>query len=139
MNIVLANVDYQTHVSTEGNELQEGLRRAGWTLCGHGYGSGSNDVRSIVDYFQPEAVLVSDKRDFDPESPGSFRKDVGFRNLDELARRPEIFKVAVIKDAGGYHQYHQRFCEEIGAQAALIYYHERSVLAASPWLEKYRL
>jgi len=82
-------------------------------------------------------VLVADRRDWDPASPGSFRKDIGFTDLSELARHVEIFKLCVVKDAGGMQDYHRRFCEDIGADAIVTYYHDQSVRPLNPWMFRY--
>ena len=135
MKIVLANVDYQSHTSSEGNELQLGLEHAGWRLCGRGY-DGIQDVRELLKRYDPSAVFLQDKRDWDPRSPGSFRKDVGFAGLDALRARSDLLKICVVKDAGSVRRYHFHHCEEVSATAVMNYYHERSVLELNPWLRR---
>lgn len=135
--IVLANVDYRQHMTSEGNELQLGLEAAGWTLVGFGYGDGCRDVPTLLDRYKPTAVLISDKRDWDPSSTGAFRKDIGFTNLGALSQHADIFKVCVVKDAGGQQDYHRRFCEEVQAGGIVTYYHDRSVRPLNPWMMGY--
>jgi hypothetical protein len=138
MKLVLANVDYRFHLSSEGDELQRGLEHAGWTLAGTGYDDGTRDVPALAARWKPSTVFVQDKRDWDP-AMGAFRKDVGFFQLGMLAAHPEIFKLAVIKDAGSVIDYHRAFAEEIAADALVTYYHDWSVQAAAPWMERYPL
>lgn len=135
--LVLANIDYRRHMTDEGEQLQLGLEAAGWTLVGVGYGGGCRDVPQLLERYRPEMVLVSDKRDWDPVNSGSFRKDIGFTNLSELSKHPEVFKMCVVKDAGGMHDYHRRFCEEISADAIVTYYHDLSVLPLNRWMLDY--
>jgi hypothetical protein len=146
MKLMLANRDYGpatagwgAHMTDEGYQLQAGLEAAGWTLAGAGYGDGCRYVPRLLDRHRPDAVLVADKRDWDPANRGgAFRTDIGFGELDALARHPEIFKLAVVKDAGSMVGYHADFCREIAADAVLTYYHDWSTLAAAPWLADYR-
>lgn len=91
----------------------------------------------LIDRYQPSVVLISDKRDFDPLMQGAFNKNIGFRGLSELAKHPEIFTLATIKDAGGQFDYHRAFCEEVKADAILVYYHDRSVRPLNPWMMGY--
>lgn len=137
--LVLANVDYRTHMTDEGDQLQLGLESAGWRLAGAGYGDGLRHVPRLLDRHQPEVVFVQDKRDWDPASGICFRSDVAFQESGALARHAAVKRLAVVKDAGSSIEYHRQFCEEIAAHAVLIYYHERSVLAVSPWLRAYPL
>lgn len=135
--IFLSNRDYRNHLTDEGEQLQLGLEAAGWTLVGFGYGDGCRDVPTLLARHQPSAVLIADKRDWDPSSPGAFRKDIGFENLSHLQKHPELFKICVVKDAGGMQDYHRRFCEEVQASAILTYYHDRSVRPLNPWMMGY--
>lgn len=136
IKVMLANVDYRTHTTNEGDELQNGMGRAGWILSGVGF-DGLTHVPTILEKYKPSAVLVHDKRDFDPSNIGCFRKDIGFTDLKCLQNFPG-FVAGVVKDAGpGNTTYHRLFCEEIGAKAIVTYYHARSVNQFSPWMERY--
>ncbi len=130
--IVLANVDYKRHMTSEGDQLQEGLRSAGWTLCGKGY-DGSQDVQFILDKYNPDRIVVHDKRDWDPTSSIAFRKDVGFGRLEALRKSP-AFKAVVVKDAASSLPYQKHFYDEVGADAAIVYYHPKQVATHSLWL-----
>jgi hypothetical protein len=129
--VLLANVDYRRHMTTEGDEFQEGLRSAGWTLCGVGY-DGLTDVPGILDRYQPDRVVVHDKRDWDPASAIAFRKDLGFTRLSAL-RQSSAFKAVVVKDAASSLPYQKAFYDEVGADAAIVYYHEQSVTTHGMW------
>ena len=133
MNVVLANVDYRRHMTNEGDQFQEGLRAAGWTLAGVGY-DGLSDVPEILDRYQPEQVVVHDKRDWDPKSDIAFRKDLGFERLSAL-QTFRGFKAVVVKDAASSIDYQRNFYQEVGADAAIVYYHENSVRRHATWLD----
>ena len=136
--LVLANVDYRFHMTSEGHELQCGLEHAGWTLAGQGFGDGSRDTPYLLERWKPDVVLVQDKRDWDP-AMGAFRRDLEFFRLGELAKCSDIFRLAVIKDAGSVVDYHRGFAEQIQADALVTYYHDWSVVAAAPWMQAYPL
>ncbi len=130
--VVLANVDYKRHMTSEGDQFQEGLRSAGWTLCGLGYDH-RLDVPEILHHYQPDRVVVHDKRDWDPTSSIAFRKDIGFRRLEAL-RKWDGFKAVVVKDAASSLPYQKHFYDEVGADAAIVYYHPKQVATHSLWL-----
>lgn len=132
MNVCLANIDYQRHMTSEGDQFQEGLRSAGWTLCGRGY-DGLQDVPAILARYQPKRVVVHDKRDWDPKSSICFRKDVGFQRLSAL-QSSTAYKAVVVKDAASSLPYQKAFFTEVAADAAIVYYHPRNAAMHGPWL-----
>lgn len=141
MKIVLGNVDYRMHMTNEGDQFQRGLESAGWTLVGPGFAEdcrGCRNVPAILARFRPTHVVVHDKRDWDPASPISFRKDVGYENIAALAGYDGGRKYAVVKDAATFDDYQERFCGEVGADAVVTYYHADCVDEHSPWLARYR-
>lgn len=125
-------------MTDEGEQLQAGLRHAGWTLAGYGYDDDCCDVPELLERHKPDVVFVQDARDWDPRSRGCFDPRVSFTNVGALRLCP-AFKVIVVKDAGSVVQYQRDFADAIRADAAIIYYHPRSVLAVAPWLAGYRL
>jgi hypothetical protein len=130
--VLLANVDYQRHMTNEGDQFQEGLRAAGWILAGPGY-DGLRDVPTILETYRPDRIIVHDKRDWDPRSDIAFRKDLGFTHLSAL-RDFRGFTGVVVKDAASSLAYQRAFYEEVGADAAIVYYHPRSVTTHGSWL-----
>ena len=140
--LFLANFDYEPgpgrgHLTDEGFQLQAGMQAQGWTLCGTGYGDGCKDVKVLLERHHPRAVFVSQKSDWDPKCHGAFRKDLGFLNLGVLKDRKDIFKICPVKDASDP-EYQRRFCEEIGADLVVHYYHLDSIGALCPWLKDYQ-
>ncbi len=131
--VVLANVDYRRHMTSEGDQFQEGLRASGWTLTGAGY-DGRKDVGAILDHYRPDRIVVHDPRDWDPASPIAFRKDLGFARVP-LLQKSEAFKAVVVKDAASSLQYQAQFFDQAGADAAIVYYHPLSVEQHSGWLK----
>lgn len=132
MNVLLANVDYRRHMTNEGDQFQEGLRSAGWTLAGAGYDD-LTDVPAILERYQPARVVVHDKRDWDPQSDIAFRKDIGFDRLSALECWPS-FKAVVVKDAASSIEYQRAFYDEVGADASIVYYHPDSVRRFATWM-----
>lgn len=137
--IVLANATYRKHMTDEGLQLQLGLRDAGWDLVGPGYGTGQ-DVRRLLADYRPHAVFVQDKRDWDPKSgcPGATPK-TNYHWITALAKYQGLVAVPV-KDGGPEgSEYHRQFCEEVNADAVVLYYHPLSVLKYCGWLQHYSL
>lgn len=137
--LVLANSDYKFHVTSEGEQLQAGLEAAGWTLAGFGYGDGCVDVPTLLERHQPRLVFVTAREDWDETSAGCFNKHCSFKRIGALASHSDIFKVAVVKDCPGNFDRRKAWCEEIKADAVVIYYHEQSMVKVSPWLKDYPL
>jgi hypothetical protein len=135
MNIVLANADYRSHMTDEGWQLQQGLAHAGWRLVGRGFDPDEVDVQKILDQIEPpEACFIQDARDWDKTHPGCFDPAVSFEHIELLHDQP-FPKIVVVKDAGSVVEYQQEFAERVGASMAVHYYHDRSILPLSPWLD----
>jgi hypothetical protein len=138
-NIVLANVDYRSHMTDEGAQLQDGLQLAGWTLVGAGFEHGCKYVPSLLGLYAPRIVVIQDRRDWDPDSRISFRKDIGFDEVKALRRATDIVKVAVFKDAGTGLDIQRRYFQEMGVQVLLTYYHADSIRPGAPWIDEYQV
>lgn len=137
--LVLGNDAYRLHMTDEGLQLQDGLKMAGWALDGPGY-TGEHSARTLLKRHKPHHVFVQDKRDWDPlsECPGA-SAETAFTHISSLAASPATVS-CVVKDAGpDGSEYHQQFCQEIGADAVVHYYHPLSILKYSPWLQHYKL
>lgn len=132
--VMLANIDYLRHMTDEGNQLQQGMRQAGWHLSGKGF-DGLQDCRHILSLRKPDVVFVHDRRDWDSRLMGSFRRDIAFTHLEALHGVP--VRLGVVKDAGSMIEYHRRFAEDIKATALVTYYHEKSVNILAPWMSEY--
>lgn len=135
MNVCLANVDYLKHTSTEGNELQEGLRHAGWVLSGVGY-DGLRNVEAILDRYKPERIFVQDVRDWLPASNISFRKDIGFDRMHAIGAAG-VPAFTVIKDAWGWEKEQSGLARGIRAKGIAAYYRTEMVRQVAPWIESY--
>jgi hypothetical protein len=135
MNVVLANRDYETHMSTEGNELQLSLEYAGWWLSGRGY-DGVQDCREIIERYQPQMIFVQDCRDWLPTSEICYRKDGAFTNLAAIGESG-IPAFTVLKDAAGWHETQFWCASMIHATALALYYHPAVVDNVAPWSRHY--
>lgn len=134
MKLLFGNIDYRRHMTDEGEQLQRGLEAAGWKLVGPEFGDGCRDVPELLERHRPEAAIVHDKRDWSPDSEGAFRKDIGFERLNALRDWP-CFRAAVLKDAASVQAYQEEFFNEVGADAAIVYYDPATVRALNPWLK----
>lgn len=137
--IMLASETFVRHMTNEGQQLQQGMEDAGYSLWGRYLQNDEVDVRRVLDQTNPRTVIVQDKREWDPDQGGCFDKTVGFVNTPALAERPDIFKVTVCKDAHAESGYHERAHDEIGCHAWIIYYHPIAVMRLAPWLRREHL
>jgi hypothetical protein len=136
--LVLANKDYETHMTDEGNQLQQGLRSAGWILSGYGY-DGITDVKEAIDKYNPDIVFIQDFRDWHKDSLGCYNTNVHWNNYQYLKEWNGTV-VSVLKDAGSIRDKHQRFlCDEIDADIIVIYYDKHIVESLNPWTKKKKL
>lgn len=134
MKVVLGNVDYLQHTSSEGAELQNGLAEAGYKIVGPGYDN-EEDAGAIIKRYRPLRVFVQDVRDWLPSSNISFRKDVGYTNLQAIgASGTPAF--TVIKDAWGWQKEHSQLIRDIDARAVACYYRLDMVRKVAPWLQR---
>jgi hypothetical protein len=131
-DVLLGNVDYRQHMTTEGDQFQTGLAAAGWTIAGRGFDD-LVDVPTILKAYHPARIVVHDPRDWDPASPIAFRKDLGFQRIPTL-RTAEAYKAVVVKDAASSLAYQSKFFRDVRADAAIVYYHPRSIWVNAPWL-----
>jgi len=120
-------------MTNEGEEFQAGLWCAGWTAVGRGYDE-LQDVREILDRYRPELIVTNDKRDWDPESPISFDKSVGFHGIHHLRGYTDGLTFINVKDAGSMPEYHAQYFHETGAAGIIVYYHEHNVRKVARWI-----
>jgi len=127
--VVLANKQYETYMSNEGWQLQEGLQLAGWKLRGYGYEDNSVDVQSIIDQDHPDVVMIQDVRDWaNGDSP------VKFCNTQILREHSSIFKVMVLKDPWYCSDFQSMYMGLMGVKACVVYYQQDTVRQHTTWL-----
>lgn len=134
--IMLAWHNFSKHMTNEGWQLQEGLREAGYELCGRHYPWELTSVPMIATVHDPGTVVVQDKREWDSNKEGCFEKDAGFEDIGYLRSCPQVFRVAITKDAHQDWRYHKAHHEEIGAHAWITYYHTDMVCHLAPWIRR---
>lgn len=132
-DLLLGNVDYRRHMTTEGDQFQTGLEAAGWTIAGTGFDD-LLDVPTILARYRPARIVVHDPRDWDPASPIAFRKDLGFQRIAAL-RTAEVYTAVVVKDAASSLAYQSKFFRDVRADAAIVYYAPRAIWVNAPWLQ----
>jgi hypothetical protein len=138
------------HMTDEGWQIMDGLAHAGYLLAGYNipmhdlarcaeYPSGLTDVAKILEVTNPTTVVVQDKREWDV-SPRDFRElRAKFTNVDALARRPDVFKLTILKDSHQRPDYHATSATEVGCHAWVIYYHPRIVYHLAPYVRPQHL
>lgn len=135
--VALAVESMARHMTDEGWQVMQALQHAGWRLEGHRIGDSLTHVPDILQR-HPEvlAVLLQDKREWDTR-PADFReKEARFTGCEELARRPGLFKLTILKDAHARPLYHRQAAEEIGCHAWVVYYHQRIVKHLAPYVRE---
>src|SRR5206468_1490624 len=98
-------------------------------------------VVTLLNQHNPGIVLVQDFRDWDRNNPGgSFgNRQLHFDRIECLSGEHDIFKIGLVKDAGSMIEYQCMAISTIGADAVVVYYHPKSVLAQSGWLKGMQL
>lgn len=130
MKLLLGNPDYPAHMTNEGDQFQRGLESAGWHVV-----YGPAHVPDLLDEHQPSHVFVHDKRDWDPASPISFRKDIGYTGLEAL-REFDGPVFTILKDAGSMREYQRAFVEEIDADRVVVFHCHESLDPFLGWLPR---
>lgn len=136
IKVVMANYGYKTHMTDEGEQLQEGLKHAGWILSGAGY-DGITDVKDMLNKYKPDMVFIQDPRDWDAKKFSCFDKRYRWDNWGVL-KNYNGFKIGVVKDAGSLQDYQQLKAEEMGYNAIVHYYNYLSVSKYSQWVKAYK-
>lgn len=138
---MLAVESFARHMSSEGWQLQEGLRLAGYTLHGC-YGGEDLNRPGFTDFYTARLIInnqlgvavVQDKREWDSKSPACIEKQRDFYDTDQLREHPEIFRVTILKDAHQQPTYHREAADEIGCHAWITYYNPRIVCHLAPYV-----
>lgn len=125
--------DMRDHMTDEGFQLFKGLESSEryettW---------GEIDVADLVTK-NPGVVVLQDKREWEGRT-AERRHKVLFSNVGELKKRPDIFKLTVLKDAQHDPEYNRNAADEIGCHAWIVYYHPRIVKALAPYVRQEHL
>ncbi len=146
--IALAVPSMRGHMSDEGWQLMLALEAGGYDLAGHGlatYGGheGSHtlndltDVRKILEWNKPGTVFVQDQHEWDT---GHLAKpEERFHHIEELAQRPDVFKLTVMKDTHRQSESNKRYSIMQGTHAWVTYYNEAVTLRTLSWIRPQHL
>jgi hypothetical protein len=126
-------------LTDEGWQLMAGLERAGYLLCGRRCTVDEVSVPAILDRYHPGVVVVQDKCRWHANENAFRDLDAWFTRLDVLGQSPDVFKVAVLKDAQQTPEYHRLSAVEMGVHAWIIYYHPRVVRHLAPYVREEHL
>lgn len=127
----------QRHMSDEGWQIMQGLEASGYSLC-----DASRPVKDIVQNLNPGTVLVQDKREWDSYRSNQnwlAQRQEHYQGIDYLQRRPDIFKLTILKDAHQRPGYHREAAVEIGCHSWVTYYHHDIVKTLAPYVRKHHL
>lgn len=123
----LAVQSMSEHMTDEGWQIFEGLSHNNYILCGHNLPEPSTVVPTLIQKYQPSVVFLQDKREWAPSHRDFRDRNARFTGVVALARRPDIFKLTILKDAQHRPHYHKQSANEIGCHAWVCYYHPRIV------------
>ena len=131
------------HTTDEGNQLQEGLSHAGYSLWGYGYPEPNNSpsVLSPITKVNPRALVIQDKREWDYKTQ---RRHFGdprsqFLAYEKLQELDCVFKVTILKDSHQRPEYHRESAKEMGVHAWIVYYHPDIVEHTAGFVRKEHL
>lgn len=124
----------KNHMTSEGWEIALALQSSGYGLRG-GVIDGEVDVKKILETDRPSVVVIQDKREWIGKTAGpGFDEKERFTYVDALAKRPDIFKATILKDAHADHALQREAAEEIGCHAWITYYHPAVVCHLAPYV-----
>jgi len=132
--VMMAVECFARHMSSEGWQLQDGLRAAGARLVGYGYDEALTNTPTILEQYAPSVVVVQDQREWDASKPGCFDKQAAFHATEALREHDDVFCVTVIKDAHHDPTYTAANHCRMGVHAWLHYYHPAVISRLAPWL-----
>lgn len=124
MKLLVWNPAYERHMTDEGEQLQRGLQRAGWTF-------GDPEEASAPGVGR---VLVGDPRDWMIDR--NLRPDEALARLGHVARFDGPVHV-VCKDAWNRTEYQERVARAVGATALVHYYDAAGIRERCPWTARY--
>lgn len=137
--IVLAVPSMQRFMTDENWQLTAGLERAGYTAAGQKQTIDETNVKQILDRASPGIVVLHDKREWSTRREGNIAMRACIRNVQELAKQPDVFRVGVLKDAQQEHQQNLSCAIEAGLHAWIVYYHPEIICRLSPFVRREHL
>lgn len=135
----LAVESMKRHTSDEGWQIFAGLEAAGYKICGHLLPTNETDIPHILSVFSPGTLVVQDRREWDI-NPRDYRDRFSkFTHIERLKKHPEVFKVAVLKDAHQRPNWYKEGAEEVDLHGWVVYYHPRIVKHLAPYVREKHL
>lgn len=141
--IALAVESMKRHTSDEGWQIMAGLEGSGYTLYGSGLPRGETNVTTILREEETDlgTIIVQDKKEwYIPSGSRSFRDSAAkFRRIGELADRPDLFRLTILRDAHFNPEFHTEAALEMGCHAWVIPYHPSIVHRLAPYVRPQHL
>ena len=134
VQVALAVESMKRHMTDEGWQIMAGLEKSGYHLAGHNLPLPHTDVRELLTVVDPDVLLIQDKREWDLIHLDFRDPRARFTNVEELAHRPDIFKLTILKDAHQRPDYHCQSAIEMGVHAWVVYYHPKLIQHLAPYV-----
>lgn len=131
--IALAVASMKEHMTDEGWQIMDGLKYAGYRLCGHNLDN-LTDVPTILRAYNPSVIFVQDKREWDVSTKDFRDPKARFIRPAALREYDCGFKLTILKDSQQRPEYHRQSADEMGVHAWVIYYHPRVVCHLAGYL-----
>ncbi len=137
--IALAVESMKRHTTDEGWQIMQGLEHSGYQLCGYNLPTDNTCTSCILKEHDPGVVVVQDKREWDVTEKNFRENEARFYNVHLLAKRADIFKLTILKDAHQRDEYHRQSAAEMGVHAWITYYHPKMVCHLAPYVRPQHL
>ena len=140
--VALVTPSQERHTSNEAHQLFLGLQAGGYQL--YGGGISTTDVREILKV-EPSIVFVQDEHEWDsshlpPDAKGHLAlKEEYFHHVTDLAHRPDVLKLTVVKDTHRQYESAKQYSQAIGCHAWIVYYAPAIVYRTLNWLRPQHL
>jgi hypothetical protein len=132
--IAFAVEDMVRHTTNEGWQVMLALQANGYTLAGKNCTINCQDIKQVVEKYNPSTVLVQDVREWSADSGCCKDASFAFTNSKYLADRPDIFKLTIVKDSQHNPDYHKRYADLISCNAWIVYYNPKIVCYTAPYV-----
>lgn len=132
--LVLGVESLKRHITDEGWQLQEGLAKSDYYLCGKDLAVNTVDVKQILNAFNVKTVVIQDPKEWDIGPLGFRDKTAKFQNIDALINRHDIFKVMITRDVHQRPVWYKRYSDMLGIHAWTTYYHPLIAARVAPYI-----
>ena len=130
---------WEKHMDSGRILCARGMEAAGWlTTAGGGVGLGETDTIRVLEEHCLEIAVFWPRAEWDRRwwrGGTHVGPEHCFRRVEDLARRPDVLRVAVHHDAATNIRRSRRWHAQFRPHLYLTWYHPRSVLRYTPWAQ----